>query len=81
MAKRSATECAALLDVCHCSDLIEQDKFEKGYGLLIRTKNNRARSRAQARARKIRFCIGAHDRKTGKSENIWAGKERFNGRL
>ena len=36
MAKRSAIECAAILDVCRCSELIEQDKFEKGHELLIR---------------------------------------------
>ena len=36
IAKRSATECAAILDVCQCSGLIEQDKFDKGHELLIR---------------------------------------------
>ncbi len=36
MAKRSATECAAILDVCRCLDLIDQNRYEEGHELLIR---------------------------------------------
>ncbi len=36
MAKRSATECAAILDVCKRLDLIEPNHFQAGRGLLIR---------------------------------------------
>jgi four helix bundle protein len=36
MAKRSATESAAILDVCARLDLIEKQRFEAGRGLLLR---------------------------------------------
>jgi len=36
MAKRSATECAGVLDVCQRLELIEEEPCVKGRGLLIR---------------------------------------------
>ena len=36
MAKRSATECAGILDVCHRLELIEENRYVKGRELLIR---------------------------------------------
>lgn len=36
MAKRSATECAGILDVCHRLELIEETRYVKGRELLIR---------------------------------------------
>ena len=36
MAKRSATECAAILDVCKRLDLVEPTRFQTGRSLLIR---------------------------------------------
>lgn len=36
MAKRSATECAAILDVCGCLELVERDRLESGHELLLR---------------------------------------------
>jgi four helix bundle protein len=36
MAKRSATECAAILDVCGCLDLVERGRLEDAHELLIR---------------------------------------------
>jgi four helix bundle protein len=36
MARRSATECAAVLDVCRCLKLIDLEKIESGYSLLER---------------------------------------------
>ncbi len=36
MAKRSATECAGVLDVCQGLQLIEEERYTKGRGLLIR---------------------------------------------
>lgn len=35
MAKRSATECAGILDVCHRLRLVEENRFLKGRELLI----------------------------------------------
>jgi four helix bundle protein len=35
MAKRSATECAGVLDVCHRLRLVEESKYMKGKELLI----------------------------------------------
>jgi four helix bundle protein len=36
MARRSATECAAVLDVCRCLKLLTHDDVENGYTLLQR---------------------------------------------
>ena len=36
MAKRSATECAGILDVCHRLELIEESRYVRGRELLIR---------------------------------------------
>ena len=36
MAKRSATECASILDVLHCLALIQVTDFQKGRELLLR---------------------------------------------
>ena len=36
MAKRSATECAGVLDVCRKLQLINEDRYVKGRELLIR---------------------------------------------
>jgi len=36
MARRSATECAAVLDVSRCLDLLAQNEIENGYDLLRR---------------------------------------------
>ncbi len=36
MARRSATECAAVFDVCRCLKLIDSEKLESGYALLER---------------------------------------------
>jgi len=36
MARRSATECAAVFDVCRCLRLIDSEKLESGYSLLER---------------------------------------------
>ena len=36
MAKRSATECAAILEICQCNGLIEKDNYDKGHKMLIR---------------------------------------------
>ena len=36
MAKRSATECAGILDVCHRLELIEENRYVKWRELLIR---------------------------------------------
>jgi four helix bundle protein len=36
MARRSATECAAVLDVCRCLDLLAHNEIENGYTLLQR---------------------------------------------
>ena len=36
MAKRSATECAGILDVCQCLQLVEEERHTKGRELLIR---------------------------------------------
>jgi four helix bundle protein len=36
MAKPSATECAAILDVCGCLELVERDRLESGHELLLR---------------------------------------------
>ena len=36
MAKKSATECAGILDVCHRLELIEENRYVKGRELLIR---------------------------------------------
>lgn len=36
MAKRSATECAGILDVCHRLELIEENRYVRGRELLIR---------------------------------------------
>ena len=36
MAKRSATECAAVLDVCSCLQVAEADRFSEAYQLLLR---------------------------------------------
>ena len=36
MAKRSATECAGILDVCHRLELMEENRYVKGRELLIR---------------------------------------------
>ena len=37
MAKRSATECAAIMDVLRRLDVIEPDRYESGRELLLRT--------------------------------------------
>ena len=39
MAKRSATECAAILDVCDRLRLIEQSLYEKGREILVHVVN------------------------------------------
>jgi len=36
MAKRSATECASILDICNQLQLVDGQLFEKGRGLLLR---------------------------------------------
>lgn len=36
MAKRSATECASILDVCSLLKIINQNHYDKGRGLLLR---------------------------------------------
>ena len=36
MGRRSATECAAVLDVCQRLDLVAQDRYSAGRGLLLR---------------------------------------------
>ena len=36
MAKRSGTECAAILDVCRKLELIEQQRYDKGRDVLLR---------------------------------------------
>jgi four helix bundle protein len=36
MARRSATECASILDVCHHLQLIDEARYSKGRELLIR---------------------------------------------
>jgi len=36
MAKRSATECAAILDICNRLDLVESSCFQAGRDLLLR---------------------------------------------
>ncbi len=36
MARRSATECAAVLDVCHRLELVGDNQFEQGRELLLR---------------------------------------------
>ena len=36
MAKRSATECASILDVCKQLELISEDRYKKGRELLLR---------------------------------------------
>jgi hypothetical protein len=36
MAKRSATECAGILDVCQRLQLVEEKRYTKGRELLIR---------------------------------------------
>ncbi len=36
MARRSATECAGILDVCLCLKLIEEERYKKGRDLLMR---------------------------------------------
>jgi len=63
MARRSATECAATLDVCKTLQLITAERFAAGRGLLLRIvamltamvlalrATLRARARARARAR------------------------------
>ncbi len=61
MAKRSATECAGILDVCQRLQLVNEERYTKGRELLIsivsmlvkmaQNNANRARARAGARAR------------------------------
>ena len=36
MAKRSATECASILDICRCLKVVEESHYLKGRELLIR---------------------------------------------
>ncbi len=36
MARRSATECASILDVCHRLQLIDENRYAKGRALLLR---------------------------------------------
>jgi len=36
MAKRSATECAGILDVCQKLQLLDEQKYVKGRGLIVR---------------------------------------------
>lgn len=36
MAKRSATECAGILDVCHKLQLLDEQKYFKGRELIVR---------------------------------------------
>jgi four helix bundle protein len=36
MARRSATECASILDVCRHLQLIDESRYSRGRGLLIR---------------------------------------------
>lgn len=36
MAKRSATECASILDLCRCLNIIEEKRYISGRELLIR---------------------------------------------
>ena len=36
MAKRSATESAAILDVCRCLNLIKEVRYQQGHELLLR---------------------------------------------
>ena len=36
IAKRSATECAAIFDICHRLRLLEETRYVKGRGLLMR---------------------------------------------
>jgi len=36
MAKRSATECSGIIDVCMCLQLLDEEKYKKGRELLLR---------------------------------------------
>ena len=65
IAKRSATECAAIFDICRRLRLIEETRYTKGRELLMRivamltkmAKRNLFRARARARVRARFFFL------------------------